>query len=126
MPRHMEDPHRDAGDLAQITFLQQAVAPERLDFQLKPVPAKKRGVGHHRSGVGMVGHMASVPPLDFCGIRHMIEVPVREQKRVNFLPGEIFVRPLGSVKQEVAPGCFKEKRVGIQRPAGERFELIHD
>jgi hypothetical protein len=73
----------------------------------------------------MKSHLAPVPPLDFRGIHHMVEMPVRQQKPINPLPREMSIRPLRRVEQQIPRRCLEKKRIGVQWTSGETVEFIH-
>ena len=125
VPGNVQDPHLDPGHVAFPAFVEKAVGRKRLDFELEPHPPKKAAVGRHGGGVRVVGDFAPVPAPDRRRIRGMVEVAVRQQKPVHFLPGKPGIGTLRRVEKDVPPGGFQKKSVGIQWPAGKCFELIH-
>jgi hypothetical protein len=50
----------------------------------------------------MKSHSASVTPLDFGGIHHMIEVSVSENKPIDFLMREVGIGRLRRIEKDIA------------------------
>ena len=124
MPRNVQDLHGRASHLAALTLFQQPVALKRLDIELKPMPPKKSRVGDHGRRIRMVGDLAAMPALDLCRIRHMVEMPVRQQQPIHLLPGKLLIGPHRSVKKQIAAPGFQKNCVGIEGAACKGFELI--
>jgi hypothetical protein len=68
---------------------------------------------------------AVVPPLDRRRIRHMVEMPMGQQQRVDFGLREVPIRALRRVDEHVPGRSAQKKSVRIEEAAGKFFELNH-
>jgi hypothetical protein len=124
MTGNMEDFHRHAEEVLS-SFRDQKIGREGLDLELKSPFSKKISVFGHGRGLGVEGGFAVVATNDGRRVCDVVEVPVREQEKVDGGVGERGICPLGGVKKDVSASGFVVKTIGIEDAAGKEFELIH-
>jgi hypothetical protein len=74
----------------------------------------------------MKGHATVMTALDFCGIYHVVEMPMGENKPIDLLAGKVLIRSLRSVEKNVSRWGLKKVGVGVQRTTSKNFERIHE
>jgi len=122
--RHMKNLNRLTQPFV-MALINQLIRAHGLDFELEPPAFKKFRVFNHGDGEGMHIDRAAMTSLDRRRIRHMVIVPVCEDKEGNLLPGKRRVCSLRRIKEDVALGGSKKKGIGIQHAAGERLKRCH-
>ena len=125
MTGHMKAIDPQSTNVIRPPLLQQKIGGAGFVLNIESVPLKKRPVFEHGNGIRMKGHTATMPELNFRGVHHMIEMPVGEQKPVNFVPGKIIIGSLWSVEKKVSRRCFEKVGIGVQRTTCKFFERYH-
>jgi hypothetical protein len=123
MPRHVQHIKNLPAQVLAGSLFQEQVWLDGLDFEGKPIPTEGLAVVDQRHGIRMNPARAPVVPQNSRRIHHMIKVPVRQQKQVNFFPGKVFRRALRSINQDVARSIFQKKTVRFKDSARKFFEL---
>jgi len=126
MTGHKEKAHRSFGDAVFVSLGEDEIGGDGLHIKAEAMAAKKCRIANHGRGVLVEANAAGVASLDGSGIGGVVEVPVREQKPVDFVSGKKLIRALRSIEEKVTAGGFEEKCVGIERSAGEELEVVHE
>ena len=97
-----------------------------LDFQLVAPANEKIPLGNHGAGIRVNGDRTRMPLLNGRSVRDVIEVAVREQKRLNGLIRKPGIGTLGSVDEDVSKRSTDQKRVRVENSARKFIELYHE
>jgi hypothetical protein len=73
-----------------------------LDFQGESPISKEVRLRDHRYRVCMVINPAIVAPLDRCGVGHVIEMSMGEEKGVDPLAREVPIGSLGGINEDIS------------------------
>ena len=82
MTWHFEHIHFQAEKFSPWRLLNQKIRLHWLEFQFKTEAPKKFGIGNHRRSLRVTTDLAIEAPLNFCRIRDVIEVPMREKQKL--------------------------------------------
>lgn len=99
---------------------------DRLYLQGKAPVAEEIAIRHHRSGQGMIGQRAAMTLHNRRRIRHVVEMPMRQQEKIDFMPRKGGISTLGRIKKDIPLWRGIEETVRIQGSPGKGFEPIFD
>ena len=113
MARHMEAENFQSADRLRFSFLKEQIRRAGFVLNIESMPLKKSSISQHRDCVWVKSHPATMAALDFCGIHHMVEMSMGENKPIDLLAGKVFIRSLGSIEKNVSRRSLKEIGVGV-------------
>jgi hypothetical protein len=122
----MINAHGRSEEFDGFPFVEEEIGLEWFDFQLKSPLTRKFRIVDHGGGIRMEGGLAAVA-LDYCcAIDDMIEMPVGQQKQIDPLAGESSTGALGRIEKNSPLRSLIVEAIGVEDPAGEAFEPIHE
>ena len=127
VPRHFKHFHFQAEKFSPWRLLNQKIRLHRLELQFKTEAAKKLGIGNHRRSLRVTTDLAIEVSLDFCHIRDVIEVPMREKQKlyIDMARFEPIAGAIGRVEQNPALRSLNKIAIGFENAAAERFVGQH-
>ena len=125
MPWHMEAQDFQSTDRLRFALLEEQIRRAGFVLDIESMLLKKSPISKHRDCVWVKSHPASMAALNFCGIHHMVEMPMCENKPIDLLTGKVLISTLGSVEKNVSRTGLKEIGVGVQRTTGKNIERLH-
>ncbi len=119
---HFKDPKRQTTKLNRVTRPDDDRIGHRLDLESKSPSPEEFPVGDHRDRVFMTDDPATVPRANRLRVGNVIEMPMREQQRVDRRICEVRIRPLRGVNEEISVRSRDQKCVCVERAARKFFE----